>query len=466
MSRAAARGSKLCRKVFAYSFLSVLVVQVLALSWYLFTYNQELRVQELAKYLGELARRLESLSDDDFLRFASLYQVADRRVWIEDESGAPVLGDPWPPMAKGARESLSYRRFDLGGGAAAILLKTPEPSILVRFPAERGGRSQAICFNWMKGQIVRFWSVYLQGILGLVILSLGLSLWAAKRVSKPLADLRDQVMVIASGDLGLRLSESGDDEIADVSAAVNHLTESLSNHMEGLKGLMANMSHEMRSSVSSLSMCLEILEEALARGDASLDPETRSLIARNLGQARLEAGLLESMVESGLLGRKLDLKHELAEPAPLDFSSLAREVAARHALRADLKRVALLSSITPDVWLSGDEALLDRLLSNIVDNALKYSPTGGEIRLTLSAGSDSAVIVCQNTHAPIEGELLKSLGKPYFRAEPGHVYGSGLGLYLVGKIAALHKGALTLSNCEIGLEARVELPIERPGEVF
>ena len=453
---------RLWRKVFAYSFATILVVEVFTLSWYLFTYNRDLRVKELVRYLAALTRNVESIPDDDFRRFAAYYSAEGRRIWLEDDRGVVRIGDPWPGMAPGEREPLISRRLDPGPGAALLFLKIPEPSILARFAVERGGEAAFVCFNWRQAPLVYHWSVFVQGLLGLVCLSLALSLWTAKRISRPLADLRLKVMRMASGELDLRLPEGGEEEMADVSKAVNHLADSLSRHMSGMRSLMANMSHEMRSSVSSLSMCLEILQEAL---EPLLEPapdDLRPVVADNLGQALMETELLEGMVASGLLGGKLDFGQESFETAPLDFSSLLRQVADRHAHRARLKGVILRPSIAPDVWLSGDEALLDRLLANIVDNALKYTPKGGEIRLSLEASEQIATVVCQNTHAPLAEELLRSLGRPYFRAGGGHVYGAGLGLYLVGKIVALHQGELRLSNCDLGLEALVELPIGKP----
>ncbi|MDR1678005.1 MAG: HAMP domain-containing protein, partial [Deltaproteobacteria bacterium] len=335
---------KLWHKIFLYSFLTIIITQVFTLGFYLFTYDQDLRVKTTVDYLAAISKNLEGLSDEEFKSFVEVYRVGHRRVWLEDRAGGILIGEPWPGMTAGVRDQVTSKRYDYDHGMTALVLRTAEPAIVVEIETTRAGVPALICFNWQRASLVQYWGVFVQGVLGLIGLSLVLSLWTSKRISKPLWDLRNSLMKISAGDLALRLSQEGEDEIADVSAAVNQLTDNLSKHMTGMKQLMANMSHELRSSVTNLSMSLEILEAALNAPTAkptlngaspAVDSEPGSvakeanLISENLNQARLEVNLLENMVASGLLGGKLDLKHEELESAPLDFSSLCRQTVSR-----------------------------------------------------------------------------------------------------------------------------------------
>ncbi|MDR1656548.1 MAG: HAMP domain-containing histidine kinase [Deltaproteobacteria bacterium] len=425
-----------------------------------------MRVNSTVEYLIEVSRNLEKISDDNLKKFIDVYRVGNRRMWLEDPDGGVLFGEPWPGMTAGVREQVIDRRY-VFESASALVLKTVEPSLVIRVESLRDGRPVVVCFNWQRSTLVQHWGVFVQGVLGLIGLSLVLSLFTSKRISKPLQDLRAQVMTVASGDLSLRLPETGEDEVADVSKAVNYLTDSLSSHMTGMRQLMANMSHEMRSCVANLSMCLEMLSGQLppaavaplssSNGEPSSKPPAG--FHEPLNQARLEVELLKNMVASGLLGGKLDLRHEELEPAPLDFSSLCRQVLGRYRHRSSLKAVPINAHIETDRWLLGDELLLDRLLDNILDNALKYTGPSGEITFSLKARPNELVVESINTHPPLTAEQLANLCLPYYRAEEGRVYGSGLGLYLVKKIALLHCGSVEVSNCDQGVAVTIRLPL-------
>ncbi|MDR2443190.1 MAG: HAMP domain-containing histidine kinase [Deltaproteobacteria bacterium] len=407
---------------------------------------------------------MEKISDTEFEQFIKVYRVGNRRVWLEDPDGQVVMGEAWPGMTAGVREKNVSKRYEYQD-ATALVLKTAEPSLVIKINSFRNQRPISVCFNWQRSTLVQHWGVFLQGVLGLIGLSLMLSLFTSKRISKPLQDLRNQVLIVASGDLSLRLPETGEDEVADVSKAVNILTDSLSKHMIGMRQLMANMSHEMRSCVANLSMCLEILSgqyKTNAPSSKAADSTIATSVINSsdhLNQARLEVQLLENMVASGLLGGKLDLMHEELEAAPLDFSSLCRQVWGRHRHRTALKGVPLNGDIDTDLWLMGDEILLDRLLDNVLDNALKYTEPDGQITFSLKAHLNELVAECINTHPPLSEEQLTNLCLPYYRAEEGRVYGSGLGLYLVKKIALLHGGKVTVSNRRGCVAVTISLPL-------
>ncbi|MDR1297257.1 MAG: HAMP domain-containing histidine kinase [Deltaproteobacteria bacterium] len=451
---------KLWHKIFVCSFLMVLISHLLTFSWYLTTYERDQRVDNLVRYLSVVSDKLKMASDEELVKFIDGYRIDDRRVWLEDPEGRVLIGEPWPGMSLSERGAGRVKkRYDSASGTV-LLLRQKEPSLLAMFPVASRGRKVVLCFNWQCGRLISFVGIFVQSALGLICLSVFLSFWSAKKISRPLSTLRDQVVKIARGDLTVRLQETGEEEVADLSRAVNELTENLSLHIDSMKQLMANMSHEMRSTVTNISVSLEISEEAAAAMLASL-PETRhkERFVRNLGQAKAELDLLGNMISSGLLGGKLDLRHEELELDPLDFSSLCRQVLNRHKPRALRERLKLICRAEPGVWLMGDEVLLDRLLVNILDNALKYTSPGGKIELRLQAEGEFVILACHNTHPPLTEEQLKKLCLPYFRVEQSHIQGSGLGLYLVERIAALHGGGLTAQNLADGLLFTIHLPL-------
>jgi signal transduction histidine kinase len=317
-----------------------------------------------------------------------------------------------------------------------------------------------MCFNWRKGSLSYYWGVFAQGIIGFLCLSLFLSLWTARMVSKPMAELRDRVVRMAGGDLSVRIEEKGSLEISELARAVNGLTENLSRHTDSMKQLMINISHEMRSSLTNAGLSLGLSEEALASLARFLpDGEKKDRLIRNLALARDELTAMGGMAESGLLGGKLELRHEGLDQSPLDFSSLCRQAVARHASRAMVREIDLVGRIEPGLWLMGDEIILDRLLANILDNAVKYTLKGGRILLALALVDGNVLLSCLNTHPPLGEDELKNLCLPYYRADQGRSHGSGLGMYLAARIASLHGGSLTAENAADGLLISVTLPL-------
>ncbi|MDR1608781.1 MAG: HAMP domain-containing histidine kinase [Deltaproteobacteria bacterium] len=451
--------SKLWQNIFLSSFLTITLCQVLTLGWYLLAYNQDLRVSSMVDFVSDISEKIKDLSEEDLAQYIDLYRIDYRRLWVEDMAGQVLLGEPWPGMRASERIPGRIEKSYVFGQRSALTLRQEEPSLVAICRVKRGGETVNLVYNWHRGPLVTYWGVFVQGALGLLGVCLFLTLWTSRRVSKPLTELRSQVVKIAEGDLSLRLEEKGVDEVADVAKAVNELTQSLASHIEGLKLLMANMSHETRSTVTNIALSLEIAQEEVQPFLAKEpDGQPKERLLRNLGQARLELDMLENMVAAGLLGGKFNFKPEEFESEPLDFSSLCRQVLDRNAQRASLKKIALLSEVDDNVWLLGDEILLDRLLANILDNALKYTAPGGEIKLSLTASSEFVTIFCLNTHPPLSDEELKSLFLPYYRVAR-ETPGQGLGLYLTRQITGLHGGEVSVANTREGLLLTIVLPL-------
>jgi signal transduction histidine kinase len=433
--------------------------QVLTVGWYLISYNQKLRVDNLVTYLKDLTQNIHEVSDKELARFIELYQVDKHRIWVEDASGRVLVGEPWFGMTKMDRTADRVKRRFAFPKIEVLILKQPEPAIVAALEVTRAGRTVKFFYNWKQGSLIYDIHVFTQLTLGLLCVTVVLSLWTAKKFSRPLSYLRDQAVKIAKGDLKLRLDETGEEEVAELSKAVNELTDNLSLHIDSMKLLMANMSHEMRSVVTNIAWSLEITEETLLPFlNSRPKSEAGQKIAFNLSQARAELDLLENMVASGLLGGKLDLRHETIELGPLDFSSLCRLALDRATWRADQAGLSLSGQVEPDLWLLGDELLLDRLLANILDNALKYTQKGGFIELKLTTEADFLLLTCLNAHEALPEDQLKNLCRPYYRADSSQVQGSGLGLYLANRVTELHGGRLTVTNVDLGLLFTVSLP--------
>jgi signal transduction histidine kinase len=251
---------------------------------------------------------------------------------------------------------------------------------------------------------------------------------------------------IADGDLSQRLplSRRGD-ELDMLSALVNQMMEEVERLLENVKSVGDNVAHDLRTPLNTLRMHLHRtleqwgeasaekqqtrLEKALAATDALLR-RFRALqrIAEIDSQAR-RAGM--SLFEPG------ELLSEMFE----DYEAVAQEAG-----------ITLTLHLAPVPTLLGDREMLAEALMNLLDNALKFTPSGGEVELRLSCSGEGMQIVVQDTGPGILEHERNNVLQRFCRGEQGQgVEGGGLGLAIVAAVARTHRFELRLEDAGPGL---------------
>ncbi len=218
---------------------------------------------------------------------------------------------------------------------------------------------------------------------------------------------------------------------------------------------VANASHELRTPLAAILGYVETLEDPKA-GD---DPATRS---RFLGIIRQEARRMLAVIEDLMsLSRIEAIKHD-APTEPVDMVALAREAAGEVASRA----VVTISANCESAPVAGDRGQLAQVLRNLIDNAIKYGASGGEVTLTLEATAAGRLALSVHDDGPgIAPEHLPRLTERFYRADASHsraTGGTGLGLAIVKHIAERHRGRFDItSQPGEGTTASLILPLLR-----
>jgi two-component system sensor histidine kinase MprB len=264
---------------------------------------------------------------------------------------------------------------------------------------------------------------------------------AAGRVLRPVGQLTETVeRVRATGDLSAPIETPGRDEISRLGQAFAAMTAALDESVGAQRRLVADASHELRTPLTSLTTNLELLAE---RPD---DPNAPSLAAAAVVEAHELRVLISDLVELARDGQ--NSFH--TEDVRLDL--VAERVAARAAGREPGQAFQLDCRPT---LVRGDPDALERAISNLVDNALKWSPPDGRIRISAAAGT---IEVCDDgPGVPVE-DLPRIFDRFYRSAQARALPGSGLGLAIVRRIAEIHAGTVEAIPMQQGMKFRISLP--------
>jgi signal transduction histidine kinase len=286
-------------------------------------------------------------------------------------------------------------------------------------------------------------------IVALLILSAGavvivLARWALA----PIRELTATVGRLGPLNLGERIPvQQPVDETTSLAVELNRMMDRLAAGYEGQRSFAANASHELRTPLAVQRALIEVGMAKPLNAD-QLELLTRQLLDTNERNERLIEGLLVlSESERGLVG---------ASPQRLD--QIAEAVVARHADLAREAKVALLTELTPRTVL-GEGVLLERLVTNLVQNAITYNCENGTVTVTVA---DAPALRVTNTGPPIPAEDVPALFEP-FRRRSGrrtdHSGGAGLGLTIVRSITHAHGGTVAAAAApDGGLTVAVALP--------
>jgi signal transduction histidine kinase len=255
---------------------------------------------------------------------------------------------------------------------------------------------------------------------------------------------------IASGDLAQRvkLSRRGD-ELDQLAEVINDMLDRIGRLMDGVRQVSNAIAHDLRTPITRARMRLE---------DAALHAETAPELRAAIERATADLDDIVGVFQALLRIAEIEAGARRSNFASIDLSPLLAGVEELYGVVAEERGVNLTTNLPPRLPVHGDSALIQQAVANLVDNAVKFSPEGGTVRLTAARLGTGAEIVVTDEGPGIPAGDREKAPERFYRGETArNTPGSGLGLSLVQAVARLHNGALRLEDGMPGLRAELTL---------
>ncbi|HBI04754.1 MAG TPA: two-component sensor histidine kinase [Paenibacillaceae bacterium] len=267
---------------------------------------------------------------------------------------------------------------------------------------------------------------------------------------------------ISKGNLDYRIKKVGNDEIASLADNINDMAEKLKNKIDKERqiektknDLITNVSHDLRTPLSYIKGYSEAMIEGVVTEEEQKKKYLR-LIHR-------EAGRLQRLVHDLLDLAQLEGDSYPLNLMPLSLAQLIEDTMGKYEPFLQEKKIGLILDLDFDVIVFADEDRLEQVITNIVDNAIRYSPENGELKMVLTQRNNTCTLTISDTGEGIPPEELQRLGERFYRVDKSRTRkkgGSGLGLSIVKQIVFLHKGTIHIDSVlGKGTDVSVTLPL-------
>ena len=336
------------------------------------------------------------------------------------------------------------------------------PVITVAMPLSLRGEAVGAVFVHKKLELINtgflplFHELWLAAMIASA-LGLVLTAYTAVRITRPLTELANAAKRLAQGDMSVKVRVYADDEIGEVSRAFNSMVDALQTMEEQRKGFVANVSHELRSPITSIAGYLQgmldgtIPQEEHQKYMQVVYDETQRL-------TRLIRDLLDlSRIESGNVPMN---------PVDFNINELMRRVLIKYEGRLDEKNMEVEAEFADEpCMVHADMDRIEQVVSNLVDNAIKFCGQYGKLTLETRWEGDLCTVTVADDGAGIDEKDLPHVFDRFYTVDKAHTAGkgTGLGLSIVKQILLQHGHDITVESVK-GEGTRFAFQLDRAKE--
>jgi len=297
------------------------------------------------------------------------------------------------------------------------------------------------------------------GIAGILVLSVtSVLVWLRLSAFRSVLELETAMRRFAEGDKTARAPVTGARELRDIAIRFNEMAAALERQYDNQIAFLGGVVHDLRNPLSVLKLSSAALSNE--RSASNVDGAHKAL-----GMIKRQVERLERMLEDLLDAARVEAGHLELRISRRDLRDICREVVEMFREGAREHEIRL---ILPDaaVHLAVDPLRIEQVLTNLVSNAIKYSPRGGVVEVELGQREHHVLLEVRDQGIGIPEEDRKRIFEPFRRsgASRGLVPGAGMGLFVARRIVEAHRGRIEVdSECGIGTRFRVHLP-ESPSD--
>ncbi len=374
-------------------------------------------------------------------------RLGDMLYLLATPDGGALAGNMtgWPEQVRREKEWLLFsieRRWQTGESersqARARSFRLPQGLLLL---VGRDNRERQSLRRLMIEALA--WSVA-----AIVALGIGGGLLLSRKMLSRIDALARVAEEIRSGAVSSRVTLTGTgDEFDRLAETLNRMLDEIERLVASIRGVTVNIAHDLRSPLTRLRGRLEIA----LRADAP--PQDRGTA---IEQAIEEADKLIATFNALLSIAEVQSGRSAAELTELDLAALVEDASDLYEPLAEERAIALEAVAEPGTKVPGNRQLLFQAFANLIDNAMKYAPTGGTVHIWTRRGSEGSEIGVADQGPGIpQAERARAI-EPFVRLDQSRgTPGSGLGLSLVAAVARLHGAELRLEDNQPGLRARL-----------
>ncbi|MGV2938602.1 sensor histidine kinase [Mesobacillus sp. LC4] len=291
---------------------------------------------------------------------------------------------------------------------------------------------------------VDFSFLWLIGGVLFIIIAAFLGFKMLRKLTRPLAAMKEAAERVSGGDYSARVNIKSEDEIGQLAKAFNHMSESVQKEDEKKREFLADVSHELRTPISYIKGYSEALETGMIK-----EPDEKNKYLKLINR---ESGRMVKLVQDLLDLSRLDADEYSLMKSPFPLAQLIEDFIIKYGPALDEKKISLTLNLDPDIIINGDEGRLEQIFQNLIDNAIRYTESGGRISIRLAKHAYGCKVEIEDTGTGIPEEDIKKLTERFYRVNKARSRadgGTGLGLAIVDKLVELHNGKMEISS-ELG----------------
>ena len=291
---------------------------------------------------------------------------------------------------------------------------------------------------------------YMANLFSIFILSAGLMLMVSSilsivmtsRMTTPLRRITDAAKKFGQGDFSARVPVEGDDELAQMAVTFNNMAQNLDKIDQSRRSFMGNIAHELRTPMTTIQGFVDGML------DGTIPPESYQ---HYLGIVSGEAGRLTRLIKNMLDITKLEAGEYTVNATAYDIWESLTGVVFSAEQRLEANRIQLAGFAPTKTMVYADKDLVYQVIYNLMDNAIKFTPEGGEIRFSVSQTKTEVTVAIRNTGAGIAAEALPYVFDRFYKEDKSrglNTTGSGLGLHICKVLINLSGGSIKVESEE------------------